>query len=51
MNDGQIGTMKVFDSFQQERSTIYLFVTYFYTVMQYSNMRLHCLLPSFTELL
>ena len=51
MNDGQIGTMKVFDSFQQERSTIYLFVTYFYPVIQYSNMRLYCLLNSFTEFL
>ena len=51
MNDGKIGTMKVLDSFQQERSTIYLFANFFYTVMQCSNMRLHCLLPSFTGLL
>ena len=51
MNDGKIGTMKVLDSFQHERSTIYLFVNFFYTVMQCFNMRLHCLLPSFTGLL
>ncbi|CAH3176778.1 unnamed protein product [Porites evermanni] len=32
MNDGKIGTMKVLDSFQRERCTIYLFVTFFNTV-------------------
>ncbi|CAH3195981.1 unnamed protein product [Porites evermanni] len=29
MNDGKIGTMKVSDSLQRERCTIYLFVTFF----------------------
>ena len=34
MNDGKIGTMKVLDSFQKERCTIYLFVTFLYKVIQ-----------------
>ena len=33
MNDGKIGTMKVLDSFQRERCTIYLFVTFFNTLI------------------
>ena len=42
MNDGKIGTMKVLDSFQRERCTFHLLVTFFITVIQYSSMRLHC---------